>query len=273
MQVDLFKSRRRRDEMGKMGNYVKIRHFNLDASTDFDQIRNRTNCTNHDVVEAYIADIKKRINAGRKYEEIGFDLCADNLFDIEALGIGQYAMKYQNIISFEDHLDFILHVVSGCDPDRVRSIPNYHAISKSIMSLKPLEGEDSIKLNSLFEVDPKLDEFFLNKQKVVHDKRQYYGDAFIEQLAFEIIRPILKEVHGIQNYLIAYFSAARSEFGKTACRSRDYSSLIFSADIPALDTLTLNYEPYGSVVLTPKCYEKYEYALKEVLICDNCRRC
>lgn len=273
MQVDLFKSRRRCDEMLKMGNYVKIRHFDLDPSTDFDQIRTHTNCTNRDVVEAYIADINQRIYNGRKYEEIGFGLCADNLFDIEALGVGLYAKKYQNIISFEDHLDFILHIVSGCDPDRIRDIPNYHAISKSIMSLKPFADEDSIKLNSLFEVDPKLDEFFLTKQKDVQNMHQYYGDAFIEQLAFEIIRPILREVHGIQNYLIAYFSAARSEFGQTVCRSRDYSSLIFSADIPALDSITLNYENFGTFTLTPRCYEKYEYAVKEVLVCDNCRRC
>ena len=88
MQVDLFKSRRRTTDMRKFGGYVRIRDFQLDPNTDFDVIRKLTNCSHKDVVDEYIEDVKRRIAHGRQYEDIGYDLCADNLFDVEALGVG-----------------------------------------------------------------------------------------------------------------------------------------------------------------------------------------
>lgn len=273
MQVDLFKSRRRTTDMRKFGGYVRIRDFQLDPNTDFDVIRKLTNCSHKDVVDEYIEDVKRRIAHGRQYEDIGYDLCADNLFDVEALGVGLYAKKYQIIISFEDCLDFFLHIVSDCDMEKIRSIPNYHEISANIMSLRPATPTSSARFNDLFDVDPKLDEYFISRQKYVKETFNTYGDHFIDQLAFEIIRPLLMEVHGVQDYLISCFSAARSELGDAVCRSRNYSSLVITTDDPMLCDLTLNYEPFGSLTLAPKCYEKYEYATKEVLVCDNCRRC
>ena len=211
MQVDLFKSRRRTTDMRKFGGYVRIRDFQLDPNTDFDVIRKLTNCSHKDVVDEYIEDVKQRIAHGRQYENIGYDLCADNLFDVEALGVGLYAKKYQIIISFEDCLDFFLHIVSDCDMEKIRSIPNYHEISANIMSLRPATPTSSARFNDLFDVDPKLDEYFISKQKYVKETFNTYGDHFIDQLAFEIIRPLLMEVHGVQDYLISCFSAARSE--------------------------------------------------------------
>lgn len=79
MQVDLFKSRRRTTDMRKFGGYVRIRDFQLDPNTDFDVIRKLTNCSHKDVVDEYIEDVKRRIAHGRQYEDIGYDLCADNL--------------------------------------------------------------------------------------------------------------------------------------------------------------------------------------------------
>ena len=92
--------------------------------------------------------------------------------------------------------------------EKIRSIPNYHEISANIMSLRPATPTSSARFNDLFDVDPKLDEYFISKQKYVKETFNTYGDHFIDQLAFEIIRPLLMEVHGVQDYLISCFSAA-----------------------------------------------------------------
>lgn len=273
MQIDLFKSRRRNQESAKRGGYVKSRNFELDPKTDFNKIRQMCSCTNTTVIDNYIQDIKDRIAAGRKYEDIGSGLGKDNLFDIEALGVGLYAKRYQIILSFEDKLDYLLHVISGCDMEKVRSIPHYLEVSSAFVALKQTEASNDATFSLLYNIDPKLDEYFLKTAKLLKEQNVYHDEQLIEKLAYDIEIPILREVAGIQNYIIAYMSSTMSGMSSMVCRSRDYASLIFSSDTPLQEDIVLTYEGHDNVVISPRCYEKYEYAAKEVLVCDSCRRC
>lgn len=274
LQLDLFKSRRRKQDMSKCSGYLMRRGFNLDKDADLNKIYDLVNCSNHDVVCEYVNYLKRLAEQPRQYEDIGDDLIRDNLYDLEVLGVGEYAKQYQIVLSFEDCLDYFLHVVSGCNQEVVRSIPHYHEISMAMLGLKEINSEYDVTFDSLFGIDKKLDEYFISVQKSLCEQAQEVGEALIDRLAFEIVRPMLSEIHGIQNYLISCISASRGLYEDHAvCRSRDFATLVLTSDVPITEDLILNYGDCGSFTLKPKCYEKYEYAVKEVLVCDTCRRC
>lgn len=273
MQIDLFESRRKCEEMSKVGGYVKARKFKLDPSTDFNKIREMSNCTNAAVVNEYIDDVKKRIKFGRHYEDIGYDLGSDNLFDIEALGVGMYAKRYQIIIDFEDKLDYFLHSISRCSRKSVRNIPHYSEISSALTALKKPANDSELKLKLLYNIDDKLDAYLAECEYSLRNKKQYYGDALVEKLAYELEIAILREIAGVQNYIISYISAAKSENNNIVCRSRSYSALVLTSNQPMCEDLVLTQKDHEDLVIVPRCYEKYEYAAKEVLVCDYCRRC
>lgn len=273
MQIDLFKSRRRCQDMAKVGGYVRTRKFELDKDVNFDNIRRMTNCENKQVIDSYIEDVKRRIAQGRQYDDIGYDLGSDNLFDIEALGVGKYAKRYQIIISFEDKLDYFLHAVSGCNPEAVRSIPHYAEVSAALTSLKEQQYQEDVKFSLLYGIDDNLDRYFMTMERGLRSKDKYFGDKFVEILARDIEISILREIAGIQNYIISCFSASRSEFSDVVCRSRSYSSLVFTSGRPINEQLILSMDGRENLMVTPRCYERYEYAVKEVLVCDTCRRC
>lgn len=259
--------------MNKNGGYVASRQFILDPSTDLSRIRELTNCNKTAVVDAYIKDIENRIAIGRKYDDIGYGIVSDNLFDIEALGIGMYAKKYQIVLSFEDHLDYFLNMACGCDMSVVNRIPHYHEISSAFMELKHTDTMDNIQFKALYNLDPKLDNFFLTVERELRSKDTYSGEAFVDQLAYEIVASVLRSVASVQNYIISVFSAAQSQYADVICRSRSFSSLVFTSPTPITEDILLTCDDADDLILKPRCYEKYEYAAKEVLVCDRCRKC
>lgn len=273
MQIDLFRSRRRNQDSAKLGGYVKHRKFELDKNVDFGQIRKLTTCTNSTVIDEYISKLEQMATKERKYDDIGYGIGSDNLYELEALGVGKYAKKYQVILSFEDKLDYLLHVVSGCKVDSVRNIPHYAEISSAFVALKTISATSDATFSHLYNIDPKLDEYFMKISKQLREKDTYRDEELVEKLAYEIEMPILRTIESMQNYIIAFMSAARSGAVGMVCRSRDYASLIFTSEYPVTDDFILTYDDYDEVSITPRCYERYEYAAKEVLVCDSCRRC
>lgn len=273
MQIDLFKSRRRMDVMSKCGGYVTNRQFKLDPSANLNKIYEMTNCRRNDVVEEYIDSIRRRISAGRHYDDVGSGVVCDNLFDIEALGIGAYASTYQIILSFEDCLDYFLHLACGCSMQAVRSINHYHEVSSAIMELRHGTRQQNVQFSVLFDIDDKLNRYFLSIYQTLKEKDMCSGDAFVDQLMCDIVLSILQIVHRVQDYIISIFAAKQAPIDNMVCRSRSFSSLIFTCPKPVTEDIILNREGYDSIVIKPRCYSKYEYAAKEVLICDNCRRC
>ena len=259
--------------MNKVGGYVINRKFNLDPNADLTKIATLTNCMKPSVIEAYIKDIERRIAIGRKYDNIGYDIVSDNLFDVEALGVGEYAKKYQIIISFEDNLDYFLHMACGCPMSVINSIPHYHEISSAFMELKHNDKMESIQFKSLYNLDHKLDNFFLSIERDLRNRNMCSGDAFVDQLAYEIVASVLRSVASVQNYIIAVFSAAQAQYQGVVCRSRSFSSLVFTSDQPITEDILLTSDDADDLILKPHCYEKYEYAAKEVLVCDRCRKC
>lgn len=273
-QLGLFSSRRRMQDMSKCSGYLARRCFALDKDIDFNNILEMTNCKNAEVAQRYVKYLQNLSKQPRMYEDIGNNIVRDNLYDLEVLGVGEYAKKYQIILSFDDCLDFFLHVVSGCNREVIRDMPHYHEVSSAILGLKEVQSEHDITFGSMFGLDPKLDEYFIGVQKRICDESKEVGDELIDKIAFETVLPMLAEIHGIQNYLISCISASRGLFdGNAVCRSRNFSNLVLTSDIPITDDLELFYGDFGSVTIKPKCYERYEYAVKEVLVCDNCRKC
>lgn len=273
MQIDLFKSRRRESEMSKTSGYIMNRKFELDPNADLNEIRKRTNCTRSDVVEEYIDSLTRRIQHGREYESIGHGIASDNLFDAEALGLGMYAKKYQIVLNFENCLDYFLHSASGCSVSAIRNIEHYNEISSAFLRLQENENAQSIKFSSLYGLDPKLDDYFMSIEKSLKDRDEFFGDDFVEQLAYEIVVAIHRIVTRVQDYVIVSLSANHSDIKGMVCRSRSFSSLIFTCDHPVTEQIILTCDNCEDLIITPRCYEKYEYATKEVLVCANCERC
>lgn len=90
-----------------------------------------------------------------KKNALGVDL--DSHFEYEMLGLSLTSSAFCYTISLEDHLDLVLHCLTGCDMKKVREIEDYEKISRAIINVD-LDNLD-ISLNKFFDIDDKLNNY------------------------------------------------------------------------------------------------------------------
>ena len=59
---------------------------------------------------------------------------SDNHFSLELLGLEKNSKKYMVLVDFSESLDYILHLLSHCDMENIRAIPNYTEVSKAFLN-------------------------------------------------------------------------------------------------------------------------------------------
>ena len=82
---------------------------------------------------------------------------ADNLYELETLGISRYRRNFMVLVDFTDVFDFIVANLSGCGVEDVQKIKNYHEVSKTLthFSFDSLDGD--IAFSDLTSTDKKIE--------------------------------------------------------------------------------------------------------------------
>lgn len=170
---------------------------------------------------------------------------ADNLYELETLGISRYRRDFMVLIDFTDVFDFIVANLSGCRVEDVQKIKNYHEVSKTLthFSFGSLDG--NIAFSDLTSADKKI-ELWLYKLflRTVHGVD--YKDMKLEaqRLMCIFYNEITNLLEQIKDYTAIYLTTKLN----AVYRSKSFYSVILTSSTIFNGTVTLKYNGYEKVV-------------------------
>lgn len=256
-----------------MSGYIETRAYIPNPSYPLEALREKVNCPNKEVVDKYIAEYNKKIENGRVYLDIGRSNNYDSLFELEAMGLSMYSKEYQVILDFSNHLDYILHRMTGCNPDNINRLPNYHDVSYALLNYDFSRIND-LNISVLFGLDPKLDQKFEEIAKDVKEQCDDVGDSLTQKIAYTFLTGVLDTIVPIRDYVAIYVKQrGAGTKGEIKYRSKNFSSALLTSSSPFVEDILIHQDPFMDLTLHPKCYKRYEYGVKEVFCCGSCRRC
>ena len=258
MQIDLYRNLEIRNDCEKNTKQIETRAFkaeksiklldNLsDGSSEFNQLREKVAC---------LYDQK------REYSYVDCGAC-DNLFLLEALGVGRYCKRYTVLIDFSERLDYVLHRLSGCATASVRKIVGYTALSRAIMNLDFDVVRDT-NFGVFLGLDDKLDHYL--KVLLVQSEDKCTKEADIkDDFAWRFFSSIVNEISYVKDYCILAIRSKQPD-KSFIYRSKSYSSVIASSDFPVNDELVLVEAEFEDCRVAACSYEIFQYALKGGLV-------
>lgn len=211
-----------------------------------------------DISDALKKQLITDLGLSRNYKKIGWAYC-DNLFYLELLGLEQNTREYTMLLDFSDSLDYILHLLSHCDMNAVRGIPNYHKISRSLLNYD-FKDLGSVNFDIFFGIDKNLDQYLQELYKYVLELHNY-KDMSTEELLNEYIKAfyskILKEVSIVKSYIMRYLKEID---GGVVGTSMSFSSYVATMDheLPDLH-LDLKLKTYDDYGIDLKVFKRFEY--------------
>jgi len=171
-------------------------------------------------------------------------LTADNLYEVELLGISRYRRLYMTLVDFTDIFDFIIACLSGCDIFALHKMSDYHEVSKAITHFSFGYTEDT-KFSELTDVDKKVESWlyklFLHSVHFVYAK-DYKLEA--QRLLCVFYEEVTKVLEDIKDYTAVYLTGQL----QAVYRSKSFYSIILTSNIPINGTITLKRNGYEKVV-------------------------
>lgn len=263
MQVDLFKSRAFLENYQKIGSQVETRKFAIDpARGSIDDIGQYVVCYNDNALEEYKNKLKKDVENGRSYRHIGA-AGSDSLFEVEALGIAKYCKKYVAILDLSCALDYVLHRLCKCNMEAVRNIEEYQTISYAIMNYD-FERTEQILFDSFFQVDPRLDEYFIRLLESTDDVT-ISSDNRMNWVINRFYMDILGMANNIKNYTMT-FMQSRLKSGTFAYRSKSFSSALAATSNLLDEQIIFHQDGYEDYNVELRCYEPFGYVRGRIFI-------
>jgi len=172
----------------------------------------------------------------RTFQRIGHNFY-DNLNEIEKLGVTEYSRAEVIIFSLERYLNYILHMLSNCDPLSVSSIPQYTELSRSILSMD-LDVLTKLSTKLLYGIDDKLD-CYLHQCSI--DSKLYVPDVLTRSNNVKMVYWLFNQLYEKCNdVLLSVFSALRDKnylggkdpntkkYTPVVARSYGYSNMVFT---------------------------------------------
>lgn len=147
MQIHLFDDSKVTDNVSK--NFGRLKSSAITLKEDFTEVKSKLIGNGISYVD--LQSIERNI---RNVNSI-LGLETDSHYLIERLGLSKTSRNYIIEIDFENCLDLVLSIVSGCNIESFRNLSNYDRISKSLLNLKDLD----IPLNTLIFLDSNLDNY------------------------------------------------------------------------------------------------------------------
>lgn len=264
MQIDLFKDPDIVSAYVRLGTQIFTRKLKFTRSLEELEKMPYTNKEFVDFKNKIWEQAEKVQNFNEEVDTLpnkrkGFTI-GDGSFDIlaesELLGISQYGKGNTVVIDFSDKLDFVLAVLTGCNPDNIRQMPYYHEISKSLLNYE-LDNIANLGFDLLFNLDVNLDLWFtaliqkynnnVTRESVIEDTHKVLYDFYCQ---------LMTQATTIENYTAAAFK----EFSEGECvyRSKTFSKVILSSDTKIDEDITLVHGDYSTKVHV-KSYLPFEY--------------
>ena len=132
MVIDLFHDDKLNKEFSRADNYINKRSFTLNADIEELKQHLNVNCNKPEFIK-FRNEVVKAACSERDCEEF-VGSYSDNHFSLELLGLEKNSKKYMVLVDFSERLDYILHLLSHCDMENIRAIPNYTEVSKAFLN-------------------------------------------------------------------------------------------------------------------------------------------
>lgn len=254
MLINLFKNEQIIKNSNQLGHQIMTRGFQLDKKL------------------AYLNDIKSESDVFQKYKERCFqtikeerkykNLLANNYdshFQLELLGIAKYTRSHTVVIDLSESLDFLLSILSNCDPESIRKLNNYVKVSKDILNFD-LDQSEQIPITDIIDLDRNLSRWF---NELTYKKRGSLCTVDLQDAAYSILFSFYSELQSTLERTKDYIGTYLQKAGLpgSVYRSKSKTAIIVSSDI-ILDKDEVLQLGYNGFTTTVKyyCLKPFEYA-------------
>lgn len=260
MQVDLSEIKHLMTSESRLLSQMETRAFCMEANLQ--NARQFLTMYSDSVINDAIARYNALASLERKYERIGSATC-DNLWKLEALGVGRYSKEYVTIIDFSKALDFVLDLQYGCGLECSRDLQNYNSVSSSLLNFDFRNNTD--KFGVLFMNSPKLTEEYLKIMGQINSKPEYAScstDEKMSHFVFKFYSTVLEAVSAVRDTVA--LELRRQNAGDVVYRSKSYSMAILASDKDLSDELLIQYAENKVYKVDIRSYHRFEWCREEV---------
>ncbi len=255
MQVDLFNDDAVSMESFRLRKQMETRKFQL--AYPIDGILGELPEYPDKLVRPVLEGLQRSVEAGRKYEFIDNAGC-DNLWKLEALGLGRYTREYVIIIDFSDALDLLMELEFGCNRQECRSIRNYAEVSRSLLNFD-FSGS-SEKFGVLFFESEMMTRAYLQLFEEIEENASMINctqDEKMSHFVYKFYSRILQRASDVKDYVVC--DLQKQYPGSLIYRSKNYSSAIITSDIKLDDELVLHLRNGEDYAVKIHNYKRYEW--------------
>ncbi len=213
MQIDLFKDPAVYKDLNRLLAQVETRAFHLNCSKE-----DLKNVCDSDI--NFYKELEEIIDKPRVYKQV-YGCSYDSHFLLEAMGVGTDCKRYTVIVDLSDKLDYVLHRLTGCPSEKIRAIPNYLSISRSLLSLD-YAALTEVKLGDFLSIDDSIIEWMSNLIDNIVTESNLCDTEILNLLLLRFIRAIIQETNRIKSYIIMYLRLHYS----AVVRSKSVSSIL-----------------------------------------------
>lgn len=228
-------------------------------------------CENKSEIDHFIQKCNKLGHADRYYKKVTGSSSVDSAFVLEAMGLGMYSYRYQIIFDFSDKLDYLMHNLTGCQSAAVRQLPGYHDLSYAILN-NDYSRLATINFQDLFKVDKQIMMYFERLSFETRELGIIENTARMKEIVYRFFNDLMTTLTNIRDYAMSRLNSEYRTYG-FVYRSKNLSSAVISSGIDFREDVILRMKNLEDCLITPRCYERYEYASREVFVCANCRKC
>lgn len=188
----------------------------------------------------------------------------DSHFNLETLGVCRYCDQYTIVVDLSDILDLVAHAITGCNPDKVREMPNYSEFSRALLGFRE-DANSALMFREFIMADTNITKWindFIPKYNTNDMNQENAIERTIMMLA-EIQTQIVFTMNDFKFYIASYMA----QYVGSKIRSFGYDKIIVShfSRLDGEHSIVLDgYERKIKV----ESYTRFEYAHKFAERCN-----
>lgn len=258
MQIDLFERSDLLQDLARITSLVRAREFSCSPQHRSELLQRYPSLSSLVISSREYLQVEEYVDKHFSATEDAMEvLYTDNLFLLEALGIGNGCKQYTTILDFSQSLDYALHRLTGCALQDVRKLNGYDEISDGLLNLTLTQG--GLKLKDFYHLSPEIAKFI---EKLALDTRlNKIGDASIlnSVITRRFFYAILAEIQLVRDYCTSVVRASYTK-AEPVWRSYNLSASILSTSSEISDDLIIHQEGCEDYTIPIRSYAKWKYA-------------
>ena len=159
------------------------------------------------------------------------------------------------LVDFSESLDYILHLLSHCDMENIRAIPNYTEVSKAFLN-GDMDALAKETYSIFIQCDPALTKYMSDLYLEV---LYTYSDNenLLNWYIIIFYKKILEQTRAAKAYIMSYIRKFDNNF---RYKSKTYAASLGTTETEITDTnLLLKVDGFDDYNLPLHVYKKYEY--------------